>query len=193
MARKILGHTLLPALVVVLTGLVSPAGAGKKEERPLDLPAVHENASATVRFRTPGDWTVVNKSGDPEVTEARGGQLMLRVLRRSSEWGLDGLHVDCMQVRLAGPMETRPDLDYEYDFVGGAVGGRQVLTSAFVVHYDAPVAGERDWWQRNLTVAGGGESLCVIGYGPASAMKKAKDARRLLDAVVASVEWQPWR
>ena len=55
------------------------------------------------------------------------------------------------------------------------------------------MAGVRDWRQRNLTVVGGGESLCVIGYAPAADWKKSKETRRLLEAVLASVEMQPWR
>ena len=46
-----------------------------------------------------------------------------------------------MLVRLAGPMDTFPQVDYEYDFVGGEVGERRALDSAFVVHYDEPVEG----------------------------------------------------
>ena len=36
--------------------------------------------------------------------------------------GLDSLHVECMLVRLAGAMDTFPQVDYEYDFVGGELG-----------------------------------------------------------------------
>jgi hypothetical protein len=191
-----LRHRVLSAIAVAVLSLApaaAPAGAGKKPEPPLDLPAVHANLSQTVRLRTPADWKVTSRPGDPEVTEARGGPLLVRILRRGSEWGIDSLHVDCMQVRLAGAMETRPEVEYEYDFVGGPLGERQVLDSAFVVHYDTPVEGERDWRQRNLTVVGGGESSCVIGYAPAAAWKKSKDLKRLLDSVVASVEMRPWQ
>ena len=48
------------------------------------------------------------------------------------------------------------------------------LDSAFVVRYDAPVEGSAAWRQRNLTIVGGGESLCVIGYAPLPAWKKSK-------------------
>ena len=76
----------------------------------------------------------------------------MRVLRRQGELGLDAMHVECMLVRLAGPMETHPQVDYEYDFVGGEVSGHRALDSAFVVEYDAPIDGERKWRQRNLTL-----------------------------------------
>jgi hypothetical protein len=89
-------------------------------------------------------------------------------------------------------MDTFPQVDYEYDFVGGEVGGRKALDSAFVVHYDAAVEGHRDWRQRNLTVVGGGESVCVIAYAPLPVWKKSKPARNLLTSVVASIEFQEW-
>lgn len=98
-----------------------------------------------------------------------------------------------MAVRLAGPMETRPEVDYEYDFVSGAVGERRALDSAFVVHYDNAIDGSRDWRQRNLTVVGQQESLCVIGYTPGTTWKKSKQARNLIKAVLDGVEWRPWR
>jgi hypothetical protein len=168
------------------------AGAGKKEPALPPLTATHTNPSATVRLHTPASWTVEARTGQPEVLEARGDGLIVRILRREGELGLDSLHVECMLVRLAGAMDTAPQVEYEYDFVGGNVGDRRALDSAFVVHYDTPVEGQRDWRQRNVTVVGGGDSLCVIGYVPAPVWKKSKSARNLLKAVLESVELAPW-
>ena len=96
-----------------------------------------------MRLHTPAGWKVESRTGQPEVLEARGDGLIVRILRREGELGLDSLHVECMLVRLAGAMDTSPQVDYEYDFIGGQVGERRGLDSAFVVHYDAPVDGLR--------------------------------------------------
>jgi hypothetical protein len=129
------------------------------------------------------------KDGQPEVTEARGDGLIVRILRREGELGIDSLHAECMLVRLRGPMDTSPQVDYEYDFVGGEIGNRRALDSVFVVHYDAAVDAHRDWRQRNLTVVGDGESVCVVAYVPAAVWKKSKPARNLLTAVVESIRF----
>jgi len=97
-----------------------------------------------------------------------------------------------MLVRLAGPMDTAPGVDYEYDFVGRSVGQRRAMDSAFVVHYDAPIDGHTDWRQWNLTVVGGGESVCVIAHAPLSVWKKSKPARNLLTSIVGSIRFQLW-
>jgi hypothetical protein len=177
------------ASFVWLLLLPASLGAGKKDAPSPDLPSEHTNASKTLTFRTPAGWTVQAGSGQPELTEARGDGLVLRILYREGELGLDSLHVECMAVRLAGPMDTFPQVDYEYDFVGGAVGDRRALDSAFVVHYDAPIDGHRDWRQRNLTVIGGGESVCIVAYAPLPVWKKSKPARYLLTAVVESIRF----
>jgi hypothetical protein len=153
----------------------------------------HTNTTKTVRFRTPPDWTVETRAGVPEVTEARGGALILRLVHREGETGLDSQHVDCMLIRLGAELQSQPRVEYEYDFVGGQLGGRRLLESAFVVEYDEPVHGERKWRQRNITVVGAGESVCLIGYSPQPLWKRSKDARKLLDAVLGSVEFRPWR
>jgi hypothetical protein len=166
--------------------------AGEKGGSIPPLTEQHVNAAQTVRFRTPAGWTVKTGSGVPELTEARGSGLILRVLWRRDEVGLDSLLVDCMLVRLAPEDQAGPTVDYEYDFIGGAIGTRRALDSAFVAHYDAPIDGARDWLQRNVSVVGEGESVCIIGYGPMPAAKKSKPLGRLLDAVMASVEFRPW-
>src|SRR5512139_3309269 len=167
-----------------------PVGAGKKDPpAPPPLASEHWNVSRKVSFRTPAGWVVEAGTGQPEVTEARGDGLILRILRREGELGLDSLHVECMLIRLAGAMETFPQVDYEYDFVGGEVGERRALDSAFVVHYDEPIEGSRDWRQRNLTVIGGGESVCVVAYAPLPVWKKSKPARNLLTAIVESIRF----
>jgi hypothetical protein len=94
-----------------------------------------------------------------------------------------------MLVRLAGAMDTFPQVDYEYDFLGGEVGERRALDSVFVVHYDEPVEGYRDWRQRNLTVIGAGESVCVVAYAPLSVWRTSKSARNLLTSVVESIRF----
>ncbi len=176
---------------VWLLGPTAPLGAGEKVA--VELPSAHANGSDTVRFRTPPGWQVSTRPGQPELTEARGDGLIVRILHRDSELGLDSLHVECMLVRLAPEAKTSLDVGYEYDFVGGEMGERRVLDSAFVVHYDDAIDGSRDWRQRNVTLVGGGESTCVIGYAPAGAWKKSKVTRSLFNAVLASVEFRPWR
>jgi hypothetical protein len=183
----------LRAVCACLCCLPVAAVAGEKGGSSPSLAEQHVNASQTLRFRTPAGWTVEARTGVPEVTEARGGGLILRVVRREGELGLDTLHVDCMLVRLADEAHSRPNVDYEYDFVSGALGARRALDSAFVVRYDEPIDGSRDWRQRNVSVVGQGESVCIIGYGPMPASKRSKPLRRLLDAVMASVEFRPWR
>jgi len=165
------------------------ATAGEKAVVPA-LTEEHWNSSKTLRFKTPAGWTVTQTPGDPELTEARGGDSMIvRLLRRTGELGLDALHAECMLVRLAGPMETQPGTNYEYDFVGGQVEGRRALDSAFVVEYDEPIAGEKKWRQRNLTVVGEGESVCIVTYVPKAVWKKSSAARKLLTSIAESVKW----
>jgi hypothetical protein len=170
--------------------LAAPSGAAK-ENAPVSsaLVSEHSNSSKTLTFRTPAGWVVQAGSGQPELTEARGDGLIVRILRREGELGLDSLHVECMLVRLAGAMDTFPQVDYEYDFVGGAFGDRRALDSAFVVQYDQPVEGHRAWRQRNLTVVGDGESVCVVGYAPLPVWKKSKPARNLLTSVLESIRF----
>ncbi|HSD67342.1 MAG TPA: hypothetical protein VLF95_11610 [Vicinamibacteria bacterium] len=170
--------------------LPAPSGAGRKDPpAPPALTSEHSNASKTLTFRTPAGWEVEAGAGQPELTEARGDGLIVRILRRDGELGLDSMHVECMLVRLAGAMDTFPQVDYEYDFVGSTVEERRALDSAFVVHYDQPVAGHRDWRQRNLTVVGGGESICVVGYAPLPVWKKSKQARNLLTSILESIRF----
>jgi hypothetical protein len=83
-------------------------------------------------------------------------------------------------------MDTAPQVQYEYEYIGGVFGTRRALDSAFAVTYDNPVRGHRQWRQRTLTVVGAGQSLCAMSYAPLSAWKSAK-TRALLDAVLASV------
>jgi hypothetical protein len=180
----------VPSAAGVICLLLLPASVGAgKEPPPPDLASEHWNGSRTVSFRTPTGWEVTNGDGQPELTEARGDGLIVRVLHRKGELGLDSLHVECMLVRLAPPMDTLPQVDYEYDFVTSEVGERRAVDSAFVVHYDEPVGGHRDWRQRNLTVVGEGESVCVIAYAPLAVWKKSKPARNLLTAIVESIRF----
>jgi hypothetical protein len=163
------------------------SSAGEAKGAPDPLVAVHESASGRFSFKTPAGWTVKTTPGHPEKAEARGDKLVLKILRTEGEIGLDSLHVQCMVERLAPMMETEPQVDYEHDFQEGWVGSRHALDSAFVVHYDKPVEGDRDWYQHNVTVVGEGESLCLIGMSPRGLWKKSKETRALLEAVMASV------
>jgi hypothetical protein len=122
--------------------------------------------------------------------QVSGDGLIVRFLYRPTEAGYDSLHVACMLERLAGPMDTEPQVSYEYDFLGGAVGNMRVLDSAFVVRYDHPVLGDKVWRQRNVTLVGGGRSLCVIAHAPARRWKKSSEVRAVLDAIVASVTFR---
>ena len=175
-------------LFVAVLSMPVALGAGEKEAAPA-LTDEHWNAARTLSFKTPAGWKVSPKPGDLETTEARGEGLIVRVLRSPGNLGLDAMHVECMLVRLAGPMETHPEVDYEYDFVGGEIAEHRALDSAFVVEYDAPIEGERKWRQRNLTLVNDNESVCVITYAPNPVFKKSKAARKLLTSIVESLKW----
>jgi hypothetical protein len=174
------------ALVGLLLAVV-PAGGG--EDVQSSLVAEHSNAAGTLTLTTPADWVVESDPGQPEVTEARGGSLIVRILRREGELGLDSYHVQCMAERLSDPMKVDPHVDYEYDFLEGHLGERRILDSAFVVRYDEAIEGYTEWRQRSVTVVGGGESLCVLGMAPRPVWKKSKEDRALLKAVMASIRF----
>jgi hypothetical protein len=164
------------------------AWAGKKKiPPPPPLPVAHAHPSGAFSFRTPDGWTVTPSTSNPDILEVKGGELMVRFLYRPSEGGLDTTHVDCMLERLAGPMAASPQVKYEYDFRGGVLGNRGALDSAFVVTYDTAIDGHHDWRQRNLTLVGRGETICIITYAPAAVWKKSLETQSLLDAVVGSV------
>jgi hypothetical protein len=175
------------ASLVALPALLS---AGDKIEiKPLALE--HWNSSRTLRFKTPEGWVVQNTPGQVELTEARGDGMRLRLVRWPMDMGLDSTHADCMLQRLAGPMETSLDVRYEYDFVGGEIGERRALDSAFVVEYDAVIDGDKKWRQRNLTVVGAGESVCIITYVRNSMFKKSSAMKKFMTSLVEGVTFPP--
>jgi hypothetical protein len=182
------------ALMIVLAaslaaGAAVPSRAADRVPDPPALEAEHTSPSGAFRFRTPAGWLVETRAEQPETVNAAGSDgLRVRFVHRAGEHGYDSLHGACMLERLAPPIETSPVIKYEYDYVGGDVGGdRRALDSAFVIRYDSPVHGHKEWRQRNVTVVGGGHSLCAISYAPAPRWKKSKDTRALLDAVLGSV------
>jgi hypothetical protein len=172
--------------VVVALLLGGAVGAGDKASPPT-LSREHVHPSGAFTFRTPEDWTVQPSTANPDALEAGGGSVLVRFLYRRDEPGYDSLHVTCMLERLAGAMAMHPQVKYEYDFLGGVVGNHRALDSAFVVQYDEDILGHKKWRQRNVTLVGGGESLCVIAYSPLSLWKKSPATRALLDAIVGSI------
>jgi hypothetical protein len=176
-------------LLAALALLTPPLAAAKPKKliQPPPLPREHRHPSGALSFRTPEAWTVTTPDVAPETVVASGNGVIMRFVARAGESGGDALHGACMLERLAGPMETAPQVEYEYDYVGGVVGNRHALDSAFHLRYDAPVQGHRDWRQRNVTVVGGGYSVCVVLYAPALVWKKSPESRVLLDAVLGSV------
>lgn len=169
--------------------LPAALGAGKqKDTAPPALSALHQNRDGAFRFRTPESWSVESRGEGPEIVDAHREDLVVRFVYRQGEAGYDGVHADCMLERLAEAMQIDPRVRYEYDFLSAEQGPHRLLDSAFFLTYDVPVRGHREWRQRNLTIVGGGMSLCVITYCPVPAWKKSADTRALLDSVVRSVE-----
>jgi len=181
-------HRAAAAAILAVSVWPGPAWAGKKPlPPPPPLPLEHAHPSGSFTFRTPDDWTVGPSASNPDMMEAAGKDLTVRFLYRRGEGGLDTTHVDCMMERLAGPMVAEPQVMYEYDFKEGMLGNHRALDSAFVVTYDSAIHGQRAWRQRNLTLVGAGETLCIMTYAPATAWKKSMETRSLLDAVLGSV------
>jgi hypothetical protein len=176
----------LTLLVFVAGGDVA-AAAGKKQAPELSQQHVHPSGAFSILV--PEGWKVGPAADRPDAWDASQPPLLVRFLHSQGEVGFDSLHVDCMLVRLAGAMDQSPQVKYEYDFLSGTVGERRLLDSAFLVRYDAPIQGHVEWRQRNVTLVGGGESLCIIAYAPQAVWKKDKAARRTLDGIVESVSF----
>lgn len=172
---------------LVLALLTSSAiGAAHADEQVPAPSQEHRHPKGAFSFRTPADWTVQAVAGRNDALEASSGPLRVRILWNAGEQGFDAIHVQCALERLSPGMEADPRLQYEYDFVSGMVADRRFLDSAFVVRYDPPVQGHREWRQRVLTVVGGGETLCLVGFAPRPLWKKAA-TRRALDGIVTSL------
>jgi hypothetical protein len=171
--------------------LTAPAAAAKKPPaEPAPLTQDHNHPSGAFTFRTPDGWTMRPSRVKPEVVDVGAGELMIRFLYRPGEIGYDSLHGDCMVERLAPPMETAPQVEYEYDHVGGVIADRRALDSAFQVTYDNPIQGHRTWRQRNVTIVGAGHSLCVITYVPAAVWRKSRAVRSTMDSILGSVTFR---
>jgi hypothetical protein len=177
-------------LLLLVIGLSPDAGASKKKAPPPPLPTPHQLPSGGFAFRTPEAWKVVSTPENPDTLNAAGDGVAVRFVYHEGETGYDSFHGACMLERLAGAMEMEPVVQYEYDFVGGVIGDRRALDSAFVVTYDKPIQGERQWRQRSVSIVGNGTSLCAVTYAPATLWKKSAPTRALLDAVLASVTFR---
>jgi hypothetical protein len=168
-------------------GLVSAPASAK--EPPPPLPREYAHPSGAFAFRVPESWSVDDRRRQG-VVEAGAGDLRVRFVYDPRELGYDALHVTCMLERLAGPMETEPRVRYERDFLSWSFEDKRALESAFVVRYDRPVLGHKEWRQRNITVVGPGLSLCAISYAPLKQWKKSAATRATLDAVLASLTFR---
>jgi len=147
----------------------------------------HTHPSGVFSFMTPEGWTEGQVSGRTDLFESVGDGHIVRFLYASGDVGYDSLHVTCMLERLAPEQDASPHLRYEYDFLSGVVGDYRILDSAFEITYDAPVGGQREWRQRNVSLVGKGHSVCVILHAPLKLWKKSKAARELQEAVLRSV------
>ena len=176
-------RSLLP--LALLSALALSAIAG---ERAVPVPTVaHAHPSGLFSFRTPARWAVEVVPGHKDLLQASGDEGIVWFVVHPGDNGYDSQHVNCMSERLVGKMAQSTVLGYEYDFREGAAAGRRALDSAFLVTYAAPVRGQAVWRQRNVTLVGAKEAVCVIAFCPAATWKSSKQTRRTLDDVVASI------
>lgn len=178
-------------LRTVLAAVVVPgvAWAGAPSAAPA-LTREHTHPSGAFTFRTPEAWTEQKLSADAAAVQVAGDGIVVRFLFQQREAGYDALHGYCMAQRLSEAPQTDPWIEFEYDFLSGGLADRRFLDSAFRVRYDAAILGHREWRQRNVTLVGAGQSLCVIVYVPSQLWKKSKASRALADAVVQSVAFK---
>jgi hypothetical protein len=181
--RALLGTVLAAAAVPGVVWADAPPAAPA-------LTREHAHPSGAFRFRTPDGWTEQKVKADPTALQLAGDGMVVRFLFQNREVGYDALHSICMTQRLEEAPQTDPWIEFEYDFISGNLGDRRFLDSAFRVLYDEAILGEREWRQRNMTVVGAGQSLCIVVYVPSKVWKKSKPARALADAVVKSVEFK---
>ncbi len=174
-------------LAALFVSLCAAARLAAREPARVELSVEHRHSSGAFSIRTPADWQA-RRGARPADLELRGAGARVVLLYEARELGYDSLHVSCMEARLAGPMQT-DRVTYEYDFLSATLGARRLLDSALHVRYDAPIDGERDWRQRNVTIVGPEQSLCLIAHVPLRLWKKSADTRALLDAVVQSLRF----
>jgi hypothetical protein len=182
----------------VLAALLMAASAGRvlagkkaKLPDPPSLSQVYVHRTGQFTFRVPESWRIgAHVNGDPDTVQAVGDGLVVRFVYRDREAGYDAFHGICLAERLVGREHDAAPAQYEYDYVEGSYGDRRALDSVFVVEYGKDVLGHRKWRQRNLTVVGGGHSICLIAFAPASVWKKSIEARGVLEAVLQNVKFQ---
>jgi hypothetical protein len=143
--------------------------------------------SGAFHMTIPGGWTAEAVKGRPEALDLSGDGFFVRLIYRSGENGYDALHGICLMERLQDDADI--DLRYEYDYEEASYGTRRSLDSAFTVQYEKPIQGHKKWRQRNLTIVGGGQSLCLVANAPASVWKNSRKARSLLKGVLESVKF----
>lgn len=176
--------------ILVALALALPAPLASAGPPAPALEVEHTHASGAFTFRTPAGWRVEASQANPNHLHAAGDGLAVRFLFEPRELGYDALHGMCMLERPGGALDRESSVrSYEYDYVGGLVAERRALDSAFLVQYDQPVHGHREWRQRNVTVVGDGQSLCVVAWAPSRAWRKSKPTRALLEAVLGSLKF----
>jgi hypothetical protein len=173
-------------LALALTLLAVPSVVADKKD--VVLGPEHPHPLGAFTYRLPQGWTVQTATNDPDALDASGDGAFVRLFYRRGEVGYDGLHGICLMQRFPGHAEGEPQ--YEYDYVEGVDGPRRILDSAFVLDYPVPVRGYKKWRQRNLTVVGGGHSLCVIAFAPVPVWKKSGKARSATEALIRSVKFK---
>jgi hypothetical protein len=182
---------LLLAVLLLAPGARVWARKQPKLKEPPPLTQTYTHRDGLFSFVVPEGWKIGKGiSGDPDAVQATGDGLVVRFIYRRGEAGYDAYHGTCLAERLIGRGDASGMPDYEYDYVEGSYGDRRSIDSAFVSDYDTEVFGHRRWRQRNLTVVGGGHSLCMIAFAPASVWKRSIEARSLLDAVLQNVKFQ---
>ena len=188
--RAIAVRGVLSALALLCAA--SPVAARKKTKLP-DPPPLGQAYTHREQFtfRVPESWKIGERIGnDPDAVQAAGDGMVVRFIYRDREAGYDAFHGICLAERLVGREHDASAAQYEYDYVEGSYGERRALDSAFITEYGREVLGHRRWRQRNLTVVGGGHSLCLIAFVPATVWKKSDEARSLLEAVLQSVKFR---
>jgi hypothetical protein len=176
-------HRRLPGLAgaaLVLAGLALAA-------EPPDLALEHRLFSGAVSMRTPAGWVEEPVAGRPDAIDVIGDGLVFRVSYHASELPPDAFHAQCMLERQAPALQLDAEVNYEYDYVGGKVIGRDALDSAYRIRYDENVRGAREWRQRSLSLTGQGSSLCVVQMAPAREWKGKSRLRDLGAAVLSSI------